>query len=105
MAKTSAEKHFVLAHILAMLSLITSTVLIPCFGSFKYAYDALSELSSTTNCSSQRLRTSCAHLQYSDKDVIASQATFTTESSAPDRYDSPLDTCVPPERPSLRSEA
>ena len=101
--KKSAEKHFAVVYILAMLSLITSTVLIPCFGSFKYAYDALSELSLKHDelVLSQRLSERRARiLQYYDKEVIASQAVVDDRIlSRWDRYDSPSDTCVPPERP------
>ncbi len=101
--KNSAEKHFALAYILAILSLITSTVLVPCFGSFKYAYDALSELSLKHDelVLSQRVSERRARiLQYYDKDVIASQeVVYDRILSRLDRYDSPSDTCVPPDRP------
>jgi hypothetical protein len=41
----SAQKHFGLAYVLLILSIVTATVLVPCIGFFKYAYDAVSELS------------------------------------------------------------
>jgi hypothetical protein len=101
--KKSAEKHFALVYTLAMLSMITSTVLVPCFGSFKYAYDALSELSLKHDelVLSQKLSKRRARiLQYYDKDVIASQAVvYDRILSRLDRYDSPSDTCELPERP------
>ena len=40
-----AKRHFKVAHTLVALSLITTVVLVPCIGCFKYAYDVVSELS------------------------------------------------------------
>jgi hypothetical protein len=42
---TSARKHFGSAYVLVTLSLVAGTILVPCLGFFKYAYDAVTELS------------------------------------------------------------
>ena len=39
------QKHFTAAYALAALSLLACVAVVPCFGFFKYAYDAVSEIS------------------------------------------------------------
>jgi len=41
----SARKHFGPTYVLLTLSLVAATILVPCIGFFKYAYDAVTELS------------------------------------------------------------
>jgi hypothetical protein len=86
-----AQRHFGLAYVLAILSIVTASVLVPCIGFFKYGYDAVSELYLKHNelVLSQRVldRRARIHHYYDDKVNAPPQIAQKRLGAFLDRYD------------------
>jgi hypothetical protein len=87
----SAQKHFGLTYVLLILSIVTATVLVPCIGFFKYAYDAVSELSLKHDelVLSKRVLDRRARIRqyYDDKVIAPSEIAKRRFDESLDRYD------------------